>query len=667
MPQLDPIFDEADKAIGEHIKGAPRPVATDPIFFQADKELTAAQEKREKLTKMEDFLRVSEPAGRSLITEAPMLGADVGAGMLASKGLTAAAKMVGLPAVGRFLTGAAGGLAKLPSLATSGAWQGALSSGINKLFGEENPVGTGAAVGGGVNALTGGIGGALFGNKISQETAQRAIAARAAGVPLVTGNVPGSSFAARLAGKVIGSTRLDTAEFTRHLMRSVGSDAEVLTGESLAAAKARLQGDPGNLTAGLPPSPGEFDKIAALARPITAQSAPGLSRELADIEAEAHNKYGLMQNPDEMRRVEGQIQNVRDGLAAGGITGDQLQAITAMNSGLSQHANGNTAGSYLAVRLKRALYNAAAQADPQTAKDLSLARNQYRNILMLEPKVEQLTDAGGLVDPAKLATRIRGTYGNFDKASDAAAKSGQTTSDLGALGEVGQRFGQQPVARPSLPAAVGLGAGLGTLGAEEALNGLPLYESLMHHPLLGLGLGAGTLGGLGASLPLGALQNSKLGTDFLLSRASRGAGPLLGGTNLLIPPAVTSQGSTAQPEKNWQNWLRSQAFLESPTGEASKSSSAKGYFQFIDSTAKEAQKAGLPNPQEGDYSSQAAATRAYIQKFYPKAADAISQGDWPTAVSKLAPVWPSLPGGGQPQNISQYSQWNKLLQGDQSP
>ena len=45
-------------------------------------------------------------------------------------------------------------------------------------------------------------------------------------------------------------------------------------------------------------------------------------------------------------------------------------------------------------------------------------------------------------------------------------------------------------------------------------------------------------------------------------------------------------------------------------------------FQFIDDTARRAKEAGLPDPQHGSYPEQAAATRAYIERFYPKAAEA---------------------------------------------
>ena len=386
----DSALDEVLSGIGEGGKriAAPAPTPHDPALDSTLERLTPRTEREQRLM---SSLRATEPE-TGLLKELPMLGAGMGAGLLASKGLTAATRAVGLPAVGRFLTGAGEGLARLPSLAASGAWQGALASGINRLFGEETPLGTAAGVGAVVNALTGGIGSALFGGKISPEAASRALEARAAGVPLVTGNVPGASFAARVTGKLTGATRPDAEAFTKHLMRSVGSDADLLSGETLAAAKRRLQGDPGNLAAGIPPALGEFDRIAQEAKPIT-WSNSNIRPELADIVAEAQNKYGLLQQPDEMRRVLGQVENVKQALDAGGITGDQLQAITSMNSGLSQHASGGTAGSYLATRLKRALYNAASAADPETARALSLARNQYRNIEMLVPKVEQLTDA----------------------------------------------------------------------------------------------------------------------------------------------------------------------------------------------------------------------------------------------------------------------------------
>ena len=663
---LDAVLEGVSKGGGW--KAPPKPPQGDSALDSVLKDLSPREQR------LVSSLAASQPGESGTLASGVADLLSFGGSLAAGKALTALASRVGLPAVGRFLTGASSGLARLPSLAASGAWQGALSAGVNRMFGQDTPTGEAAAIGAGVNALTGGIGGALFGSKISPEAAQSAQGVRAAGLPLRLGNVPGSSLASRLAGKLSGATKPDLQELTRHIMRSAGSDADVLTGESLAAAKARLQGSRGDPVAGIPPTPGEFDRIAASARPLTWQNTGNLRGELANILAEAQNRYGLMQQPDEMRRVVGQVQNVVDGLNAGGITGEQLQAITSMNSGLSALASGGTAGAPLAARLKGALYSALAVADPSTRESLSLARNQYRNVMMLEPKVEQLTDASGLVDPQKLSARIRSSYGNYEQASNAGAAAGQPV-DLGALGVAGQRFGQQSAFRPSLPTALGLGTGLGAIGAEELAAGFPVAENLMHHPLLSLGASAAMLGGV---VPIGALQNTDLVTNFLLSRASRGAGPLLSGANPLVGLGVMAGGQSAPsgasassvPSKlgslqgsdaNWDNWLRAQAFLESPSGAPSKLSSAKGYFQFLDGTAKQAREAGLPNPQEGAYGEQANATKQYIQHFYPRAAAAINDGDYPTAVKLLAPVWPSLPGGSQQQGPDQYAQWNKIL------
>ena len=511
-------------------------------------------------------------------------------------------------------------------------------------------MGTSAGIGAVVNALTGGIGSALFGNKISPEAAQQALAARAAGYPIVTGNIPGASPAAKLAGKVFGMTKEDSAGATKRLMQSLGSNDSVLTGDTIIDAEKAIKS--------------RLDSIPANAQDVTWQH---VGSRLDPIKQEAQDK--LWNDPAALAAVKAHIGRVEKQLDAGGITGPQLQTALASNGALSRDAAGPTAVNHYATNIKQVLQDSLADADPEARKALMLANSQYRNLSMIKSAgVDKLAGIDGIVDPNKLGNAILAKYNkSFANASIASTAAGNPV-DIGQLGTVAKEFGPQPVTKLSLPTKVGIGAGIGTaLGGEEAYMGLPLLHSLMNHPylesLLGIGTGAGMLG-------IGALQNTGAMTNFLLSRASRGAGPILGGANPLIAPAVASQGRSAlnvpsgnptQPSTNWDNWLRGQSFLESPRGEASKESSAKGYFQFIDGTAKRAVSAGLPNPQEGSYSEQAAATRAYIEKFYPSAAQAITQGDYPTAVRSLAGEWPSLPGGSQQQDPSQYAQWNKIL------
>jgi len=240
--------------------------------------------------------------------------------------------------------------------------------------------------------------------------------------------------------------------------------------------------------------------------------------------------------------------------------------------------------------------------------------------------------------------------------ASAAAAAAANPFDIGTLAEGAKTFS------PQAPNVRGLASGVvsagGLLGFGE-LEGLPLIETLGHHP-------AATSTALGALGGVGALQNTQGYTNWLLNRAASGAGPLLAGSNPLIPAylAARDNGAPAAPTDNWGKWLKAQSFLESPSGAPSEQSSAKGYFQFIDSTAKRAVDAGLPNPQRGNYAQQADATRQYIQRFYPDAAEAIEAGDYPTAVRHLRDEWPSLPGGSQQQNAGQYRLWNSILSGE---
>lgn len=118
---------------------------------------------------------------------------------------------------------------------------------------------------------------------------------------------------------------------------------------------------------------------------------------------------------------------------------------------------------------------------------------------------------------------------------------------------------------------------------------------------------------------------------------------------------------------NWDRFLKGLSYLEtSGQNVGNATSSAKGYFQFINGTAAVATKAGLPDPRVGDYNQQAAATRAFIQRFHPDAAAAIESGDVGKASTILNGTWPSLPGGSQPQNANRYTQWSNIVNGGSS-
>lgn len=115
---------------------------------------------------------------------------------------------------------------------------------------------------------------------------------------------------------------------------------------------------------------------------------------------------------------------------------------------------------------------------------------------------------------------------------------------------------------------------------------------------------------------------------------------------------------------NWDRFLKGLSYLETNQRDIGNStSSAKGYFQFINGTAQMATKAGLPDPRAGSYEDQARATRKFIERFHPDAAAAISRGDFKGASQILNGEWPSLPGGSQQQNPTRYVQWADILRG----
>lgn len=126
--------------------------------------------------------------------------------------------------------------------------------------------------------------------------------------------------------------------------------------------------------------------------------------------------------------------------------------------------------------------------------------------------------------------------------------------------------------------------------------------------------------------------------------------------------SARTAGGSASP--NWSNFLSGLSYLEtSHKNVGNANSSARGYFQFLTGTADKATAAGLPDPREGDYGDQAAATRRYIERFYPGAAAAIEKGDYAAAERMLKGEWPSLPGGSQQQTAARYDEYRRELAG----
>ena len=135
--------------------------------------------------------------------------------------------------------------------------------------------------------------------------------------------------------------------------------------------------------------------------------------------------------------------------------------------------------------------------------------------------------------------------------------------------------------------------------------------------------------------------------------------------------AATPPIATASPiTRNWtptkplrapsgqgtvNGYLKRLAYLETrirniPNAEGSE---GQGYFQAFGPFNQEAtQASGIPmGARNPNYELAAKATWAWIQRFNPKAAQAVIRGDYSRADRLLRNTWPSLPGGSQAQSL----------------
>lgn len=191
-----------------------------------------------------------------------------------------------------------------------------------------------------------------------------------------------------------------------------------------------------------------------------------------------------------------------------------------------------------------------------------------------------------------------------------------------------------------------------------------------------IGAGAGLLSPIPGGTILGGVAGGATGAfSYWLAQHDPKEHPFL---HLPGQGMLGSLGrETAKPSgesglsSKWMNFLSGLSFLESDhknVPNAAGASSARGYFQFTNGTAVDAQKAGIADPREGSWMAQATATMQFIRKFHPDAAAAIDRGDTETAAKLLTKIWPSLPGGEQQQGAKRMKVFqDELLGGGPRP
>jgi hypothetical protein len=458
MSDLDSFSSDLVKKYAKPETAATAGVPLDDLSKGVVTEALHKVETSEETEHKGDVWKPDTPEGIESVDEPfYMLAAEAGIPYAVARATLAGAVRAGAPAVGKFLTGQVGKgvLRSLPSVATSGAWQGALAEGIDKLAGKAHDVSEAGAAGLGavVNAIMHGVV-SPFVNKIAPEVARRAQNYIAQGIPLRTYQIPGASAAATIAGrlkaysKLLGMSDKDAPALTESLMKSGGSNAQLLNPTTLAQMRADIK-----------------DRVD--------QAIPGA---------------GWKNIPDQ------HMQKAFDvALNGGGLFSD------------AEH------------------------------QALLLAQNHFTNSNVLE-RIMANSGPDGLASPKAVMAALKSQAANYGgmSAGDAARAAGNPV-DLNALADGAQHFAPQPFSAQKLASAAITGGGL--LGFGE-LEGLPLIETLGHHP-------AATAAASTALGAVGGIQNTTGYTNWLLDRAAKDAGPLLAGSNPLIPAYLAARPQDA--------------------------------------------------------------------------------------------------------------------------
>lgn len=384
-------------------------------------------------------------------------------------------KVTGSPPEPQGLAGRIGAAVAEPfgnplSLLAPGA---AALSGIGGQLGKE----TGIPGGGVVGSLLGGATPSAIGRVISPVTADAAALAAANtlknrfGVDTTAGQATGSK-ALRIMENELGNAPFAGGK---------ASEANTRTQEQITGAVLKDAGIPGNrattqaVNQGFVDNSAKFNSIAARNPSIP---IPGLDVKAKAIADDFENLTGS-RSPllDNLTKA---LQNPAGGLRPGNISGQSYQAVQSQIGRFAKQAEPN---------LKMALYDLKGELDDAVGNGLWLtnskdaqawarARNQYKNLLVVERALGKTTDAAnqGLITPTALAQSdlgvagkrayVRGSsnYGDLSRAANTVLKA-EPNSNTSA------RFFAH-----ALPTAIGamLGAhegGVSLAGVLSALGG----------------------------------------------------------------------------------------------------------------------------------------------------------------------------------------------------
>lgn len=376
---------------------------------------------------------------------ANVAGAVAGPAALAKAGLTATA----LPKVGKTL-----------GLTIDGAAIGATTA-----FGNDQDVGTGALVGGGLGAAGQAIVGA--GTKALSPfmpNAQRAAAARVLakeGVPVTAGQKSGSK-ALRYAESELGGSAAENLmetqgeKFTAAVLKRVGEKADRATPEVMDRAFRRIGK--------------EFDDLSARNAMVPDQ------RVAADLSQIAVDYASLVAPSQRIGMIENTVNDVLKLLQGGRMDGKVYKTL---RSQLDRFARGTSqpeakmAARDLIQALDGGMERSILRTNPADAGAWSKVRREYRNILVVEDAVTGAGEnaAAGIISPSKLRSATARKHGkrNYGRGQGDFAKLARSGEAV--LKELPQSGTAPRLAARGLFNFLGAGIGAGTGYSNDGLMG----------------------------------------------------------------------------------------------------------------------------------------------------------------------------------------------------
>ncbi len=457
--------------------------------------------------------------GGSMATAIPTMAA--GAGMLAPAGRAISALGPWGAGLVDFLSGASTGAARIPSLATRGAVEGAesaaLSSGLSdKPLGEQMK--TGAGVGAVVNPVVGKIADKL-GSHVSRTSAESAQALLDAGVPVRAGQIPGSNKVAQGLDKIFGGGAVSQREeFATALSKHAGYPTKEINQEWVNTAKKTEGKVMEDIQSVYKIPPRDTDLILGL----DSARLRALNKFSDPTDIKKINTFFNKLDTHAAKGIDGPIyKNIveKDGLIGNFVSGDQFKKV----AGDVRDIFDDAWGRHLPTD-KKSMWDEA--------------RKRYRVIDTIDNSMGASGASEGVYNPKKLLAAVERKYGNVENAGELGllARGGQFLEPPGAAPASAKHPAMKTVGGLALAGAAGAAASEGskviTHWGPEALAALSQHPETFALPLA---LAAGIYGG--GKMANSAL-NSPRATQYLLDVSMGSRSPTLRGTNPLIPLLV---------------------------------------------------------------------------------------------------------------------------------